>query len=459
MIKDFEGKDSLRRLTLEHVWVPGRAWDVLTGPDGFNIFKEGKGCRLIDIDGKSYIDYWSGLGNVSSLGYGREEIAEAVSKQIKELHYQPTHELSIPQIMLSKKLTEITPGSLSRVFFSNSGTEATETAIKIARKYQRISGFSNKQKIIVGGYRYHGSTYGAMSVGTRAPIFTWEDFEPLVPGTIHVPSPYCFRCDFGLNYPSCDLQCAKEIERVIQSEVPETIAAFLDVTIASEYSTAPPDEYWPMIRSICDKYGILLIFDEIMMGFGRTGKMFACEHWNVVPDIMLVAKSLTNGCVPLGAAIVTKEVARKFEGGAKELLKHSFTFSGHPVACVAGLVSIEIIVRENLVENSMIMGKYLFESLQNLRKYNTVSEIRGGLGLDCSIEFVKNKKKNEKFDVDANKKFIALLKKKLRQAGLWGPVANPINLRPALTINKDEVDEIVNGLDKVIGEIKMDLLA
>jgi len=447
-----EEKKKLQRLTLEHVWVPGRTWNVLNGVDGFNIFKEGKGCRVTDIDGKTYIDYWSGLGNVSSLGYGRQEIAEAAYKQMMELHYQPTHELVPSQIRLAKKLADITPGSLSKVFFGNSGTEAIETAAKMARKFQRIKGFSTRHKIIVGGYRYHGSTYGAMSLGIRGPIFTWEDFEPLVPGTVHAPSPYCFRCDLGLKYPECEIRCAKEIERIIQNEIPETVAAFLDVTIASEYSTAPPNEYWPMVKSICDKYGILLILDEIMMGFGRTGKMFACEHWNVLPDIMLVAKSLTNGCVPLGAAITTKEVTAKFEGGEKELFKHSFTFSGHPVACAAGLEALAIIERDRLVENAEINGKYLFEELQSLRKQDVVGEIRGGLGLDCSIEFVKSRAKGEKFKPDENKAFIGNLKKKLRQLGLWGPVSNPLSLRPALVVTKDEINEIVQGLDKALGD-------
>ncbi len=453
MSKALTEKENLERLTREHVWIPGRAWNIVSGQDGFKIFKEGKGCRVTDIDGKSYIDYWSGLGNVSSLGYGQKEIADAVYNEMMTLHFQPTHEIVVSQIMLAKKLADITPGSLSRVFFGNSGTEAIETAIKMARKFQRIAGFSNRHKIIVGGYRYHGSTYGAMSLGIRAPTFTWEDFEPLVPGTIHVPSPYCFRCDLGLKYPSCDIQCAKEIERVIQNEIPETVAAFLDVTMASEYSTAPPKEYWPIVRGICDQYGILLILDEIMMGFGRTGKMFSCEHWDMAPDIMLVAKSLTNGCVPLGAAIATKEIASKFEGGEKELFKHSFTFSGHPVACTAGLVSIEIIERENLVENSRVMGRYLLERLQELRIHRNVGEIRGGLGLNCNIEFVKNNKEDENFEPNENKAFVGNLKKKLRQIGLWGPVSNPLSLRPALIISKDEVDEIVEGIDKVLLEI------
>ena len=193
------------------------------------------------------------------------------------------------------------------------------------------------------------------------------------------------------------------------------------------------------------------------MGFGRTGKMFACEHWNVVPDIMTVAKSLTNGCVPLGATIVTKEVAKKFEGGTKELLKHSYTYAGHPVACAAGLVSLEIMEREKVVENSRVMGKYLFEGLQSLRKHRIVSEVRGGLGLDCGIEFIKDRESGERLNAEENKRVVAMLKQKVRKAGLWGPVGNPLQLRPPLIINSGEVDEIVTTLDQVIGEIVKEL--
>ena len=256
----------LNQWAIEHVWNPRRPWNVLTGPDGFKIFTEGKGCRVKDINGKEYIDYWSTV-MFSNTGYGNEEIAKATYEQMLQLHACPTHDLSIPKIKLAKKLADITPGDLTRTFFTNSGTEAIETAIKIARQYQHISGFPGRYKALVCGYRYHGSTFGSMSLGDRAPTFTWQEFEPLLPGILHVPSPYCFRCDLGLKYPECDIRCAKYAELVIQMEKPETIAYFLDVTIATEYCTAPPPEYWPMIREICNKYGILLILDEIVNGF------------------------------------------------------------------------------------------------------------------------------------------------------------------------------------------------
>lgn len=447
----------LRPLALEHVWIPLRSWNIMTAPGGFNIFVEGKGCKLTDINGKIYIDYRSGLGNVTNLGYGREEIADAAYEQIKRLDFRPTHDLTIPQIKLAKKLADITPGKLSKTFFASSGTEAIETAIKIARKYQRIRGFPGRYKIIVGGYRYHGSTYGAMSLGWRWPELSWEDFNQLPTGVVHVPSPYCLSCDLNLTYPSCDLQCAKEIDRVIQCEAPETVAAFLDVTIATEYSTPPPPEYWPMVRSICNKYGILLILDEVMVAFGRTGKMFAYEHWNIAPDIMALAKSLTNGSIPIGATIVTKEVAQTFESGSEEMLKHSYTFEGHPVACAAGLATLGIMERENIVENSKTMGEFLYESLQSLRRHRMVGAIRGGLGLDSQVEFVKDKEGKEQLSAEENTRLVSMLKKKLREAGLWGSVGNPLQLKPPLIVTKDEVGEIVSGLDGVIGEVEKEL--
>ncbi len=447
--------EELRQKAIEHVWQPVRPHSVFSAPGGFIIFTEGKGCRLTDIDGKTYLDYWGSIAGFNAVGYGRKEIADAAHEQMVNLHHVPTHEPTIPKIKLATKLAEITPGSLSKVFFANSGTEAIETALKIAWKYQQLSGFPNRHKVI-STYVYHGSTFGAMSTGWRAP-FTWEDFEPLLPGMIHVAHPWCSRCDFGLEYSSCNLACVRQVERVIQEEIPETVAAFIDTPISSEVFPPPP-EYWPMVRSICDKYGILIIHDCVVTGFGRTGKMFACEHYNVIPDIMVVAKALGSGYVPIGAAIVRKEIASKFEGGPKELLKHSYTFEGSPVACAAALANIEIIEREKLVDNSRIMGGYLFGRLQSLHKHGIVGEVRGeGLGLMCQVELMKDRKTKEKFAPAVNAKIVRMLKEKLLREGLVGMFALSLPLRPTLIITKDEIDEIVSGFDKVIGEIEQEL--
>lgn len=450
-----ENNETLNRMAVEHIWQVLRPYSVFSAPGGFTIFTDGKGCRLTDINGKTYLDYWACI-MYNDVGWGRKEIADAAYEQMMTLHAAPTHEPTISKIKLAKKLADITPGSLSKVFFGLSGTDAIESALKIAWKYQRILGFPNRYKVI-GGYSYHGSTFGAMSTGMSTgwrgtPVFTWEDFPPVLPGMIHVASPYCSVCDLGHTYPACDLQCARQVEWVIQREVPETVAAFIDVTIPQSAHTPPP-EYWPMVRSICDKYGVLLIHDEVQCGFGRFGKMFAAEHYNVVPDIMVLSKALTGGYVSMSVAIVRKEIAQKFEGGPKEVLKHSYTFEGSPVACAATLANIQIIEREKLVENSETMGKYLFEQLQSLYKHDIVGEIRGGLGLNCEVELMKDKKTGEDFSPDENAKIRGMLKQKLMDAGLFGQFINPIPIVPALIITKDEIDEIVSKFDRVIGEI------
>lgn len=448
-----EKMEELRQWTLHHLWIPMRPWNVLTAPNGFTIFKEGNGCRIVDINGKEYIDYYSCL-MLNNLGYGRKEIAEAVYKQMIELHFVPTHEPTIPKIKLAKKLADLSPGSLSKVFFGLGGTDSIETALKIAKKYHKILGFPNRYKVL-GGYTYHGSTYGAMSTGSRKP-FTWEDFEPLMPGFINVPSPYCSSCDLALKYPECDLACAKFVDRIVQKEGTETVSAFIDVTIPSSCHY-PPKEYWPMIRSICDKYGIILILDEVQCGLGRFGKMFACEHYDIVPDILVLAKALGGSYVPISAAIVKKEIAQKFERGPNEMLRHSYTYEGHTVACAAALISLEIMERENLVQNAEAMGKYLFEQLQSLKDHKIVGGIRGGLGLSCVVELVKERGSKMAFSFEENTRISNMLKERCLEAGLFGMFANPIPIIPPLIVTKDDVDEIVNRFDRVISGIEQEL--
>lgn len=444
-----DAKD-FNELAVRHIWQVLRPYDLFSAPGGFTVFTKGKGCYLTDIKGKRYLDYWASI-MFSNVGYGRKEIADAVYEQISNLHFAPTHEPTIPKIKFAKKLADITPGSLSKVLFGVGGSDSIEAALKIAWKYHRLSGFQNRYKVI-GGYTYHGSTFGAMSTGWRAPKFTWVDFPPLLPGMVHVASPYCSSCDLGLTYPACDLLCAKQVEWTIQREGPDTVAAFLDVPIP-ENAIIPPAEYWPMVRSICDKYGILLILDEIQSGFGRFGKMFAVEHYDTEPDIMVMAKGIASGYIPMSAAIVRKEIAEKFEGGPKEALMHSCTFEGSPVACAAALANIEIIERERLVENSETMGKYLFERLQSLYKHEIVGDVNGGIGLNCHIELMKDKKTKKSFSPEENARICALLKSKAMDEGLFGLFTNPIPILPPLIITRDEIDEMVGKFDKVIAQI------
>jgi len=449
-----DDSESLKQIALDHVFVSLRPWNVLNSPGGYNIFTGGEGCHVTDINGKVYLDFWGTIQGANLLGYGRKEIADAAYEQMLKLHFAPTHEGSIPKIKLAEKLAEITPGRLSRVFFANGGTEAIETALKIARKYQRIEGFPGKYKVISPSV-YHGSTLGAMATGTDM-TFHWEDFEPLPSGYIHVPHPWCSRCPFDIEYPGCNLQCARQIEQVILEEKPGTVAAFIDTPISS-FGFVPPPGYWPMVRSICDRYGVLIIFDCIVTGLGRTGKMFGTEHFDIVPDIMVLGKGLAGGYFPISAAIVTRDVAQRFEGGPQEALIHSFTFEGLPGACAAALATLDILERESLVENSRTLGNYLFEKIQSLYDYSIVGEIRGGLGLMVNIELYKDRKAGERFNPEENARIGRMLKQKLMAAGFWGQFRNPLPVCPSLTITRDEVDGIVNGFHKVIGDIEKEL--
>lgn len=451
-----EREQELKEWSFEHVFTTVRPWSAMKAPGGFTIFAEGNGRHVTDMHGKRYLDFWGTIQGANLLGYGRKEIADAAYEQMLKLQFTPTHDGSIPKAMLAKKLAEITPGTLSRVLFANGGTESIESALKIARKYHRIGGFPMKYKVI-GTYTYHGSTLGAMGTGYGG-AFHWEDFEPLPPGFLHVAHPWCPRCAFGLTYPQCDLACARQVEQVIEDENPDTVSAFIDTPIASD-NFVPPPEYWPMIRSICDRYGVLLIFDCIVVGLGRTGKMFAAEHFNVVPDIMVLGKGLAGGYLPISVAIVTKEVAQKFEGGPGETLIHSYTFEGLPGACAGALKTLEIMEKEGIIEHSRIMGQYLFEQLQSLYKYDIVGEVRGGLGLHACVELYKDKKTKEKFNPKESAKINRMLKEKLMDRGFWGMFRNPLPLCPSLTITREEIDEIIAGFDKVIDEIGKEMAA
>jgi len=448
-------EDDIKRMVIDHLWMPFRQWSDLAR--GFLVFTKGKGCRLTDSKGKSYIDGFSGL-LVKNTGYGRKEIVDAIYRQMLELDSMPNREVSIPQAKLAAKMAEITPGDLSKVFFVNSGTEANETALKMAKKYQRLMGFPGRYKVIGRKYSYYGSTYGSMSVSGR-PGMNWCDFEPLVPGARRVPHPYCYRCDFELQYPGCEIRCAKELERVIQWEGPETVAAvIMEPMSVSTACTVPPPGYWPLIRSICDRYGVLLIIDEVVTGFGRTGKMFCCEHFGVVPDIMTMAKAMGGGYLPIGAAIATDKVALKFDDGPESLFMHSITFSGHPVACTAALANMEVIEREGLVENSAEMGRYLLDRLGGLSRYAAVGEVRG-LGLLCGIELVRDRETKEQFSPEDN--VLGRMKARLMEAGLFLLLprnGSHICIAPPLLITKSDIDEIVSIIEQVIGEIEREIL-
>ena len=422
---------------------------------GLLVLTEGKGNTVTDIEGRQYLDAVSGGVFAVSLGYGREEIAKAIYEQCIQLVYvNPYNYVTSSTVQLATRLAEVTPGNLSVTFFSNSGSDANEAAFRIAKQYHYHTGNKQRYKVISRLHAYHGSTQAALSATGPGPFYTKIRAlaEPLVPGFSHIPAPYCYRCDFGLEYPNCNLECAKALQQEIELQGPELVSAFIGEPIMGSGFIIPPPEYWPMIRSICDQYSVLLIDDEVICGFGRTGKWFACEHWNIVPDIMTMGKNISGAYIPLAATIVTNKIAEGLPS-----LAHVYTYGGHAVTCAAGLASLEIIKKERLVENSAEIGSYLLEGLKTLIKYPVVGEVRG-LGTLCLFEVVKDRKTREKFPVGTRPG--GLIAIQARKHGVIVRAGGPgdfIQVAPALTFTKKDVDTVVEVLDRSIAEVKDNL--
>lgn len=444
-------RDELSEKALRYVW-PNFAQGVEIRKKRPKIIAGGKGSKYIDIDGREYIDGFSAM-QTCFIGHGRKEIAEAVYKQILEVEFVPTviDFYSVPTILLAEKLGKLAPGKLERSFFVNDGSEAVETALKMAKQYWWEKGYRRRYKVIARRWGYHGVTMGALSV-TGHPYFR-PPFEPLVPGVRHVAPPICYRCEFGRSYPGCDLECAKEIEQVVKWENPETIACIIAEPVmgAATGYAVPTKEYIPFLRELCNRYGILLILDEVLAGFGRTGKWFVCQHWDIEPDIVTIAKGVASGYLPIGVAIATQEVASPFMGDNSYTdFRHGHTFGGHSAVCAAALASIEIMEKEDLVNRAVQMGDYLRGKLESLYDFKTVGDIRG-IGMLFGIELVADKKTKAYLPKEAE--VGRWVRNRCYELGLicWAD-ADIIILAPPLTLTQGEADEIVRILTQAIGE-------
>lgn len=449
-------KESLNEMALHH-HIPAITARKDVERDGAWFITKAEGATITDINGRQYLDAVAGGTLAMGVGYGREEIVRAMSEQALRMHYTAPYRGVAPvTAQLAAKLAELTPGSLSATFFSDSGSEAVETAIKLAKQYHFYANERERHKVISRKHAYHGATMGALSCTGPGPAFDFLRFmsEPmLMPCVSHIAAPYCYRCDLELDYPSCDLACARELKKEIEIQGPETVSAFIGEPVMGGGGCIPPvPEYWPTIRSICDEYGVLLIADEVINGFGRTGKMFACEHWGIVPDIMTMAKNITSCYFPLGATIMKSERAEKMPR-----FMHVHTYTGHAVGCAAAVATIEIIEREKLVENAAEVGGYLLEGLKSLSEHPIVGEVRG-LGMIYGIELVKDKKTKERFplkDSIADKVAVRALDYGLFIRTAGGDI---IELAPVLTITQNDADAIVDALDRSLSDIEKGVL-
>ena len=436
---------ALRQAAAEHLWMHASPWQALTTQPDRRLLVAGQGCMVVDAHGQEYLDALSGLWLVN-VGHGREAIAEAMARQAKTLAYaSASRAVTLPAIQLASRLAQLTPGDLTTVLFCSGGSEAVESALKITRQYHTLRGEPERYKVIARRGSYHGATYGAMSV-SGAPRSVDPYYSPLVPGARTVAAPYCYRCDYRKTYPACDVYCVDAIEDLIQFEGPRTVAAVIAEPISAACGVVvPPPEYLPRLREICDRHGVLLIFDEIITGFGRTGKMFAAEHWDVVPDIMALAKGLSSGYAPIAATICRRHIAQQFHGMHGKPLAHLLTFGGQAVACAAALANLDILQQERLVDNAAAQGQYLLSQLQQLMpRHACIGDVRG-LGLLCALELVTSRETKQPFPAEGPE--ITRLLDILAELGMLTRADTNLYLAPPLCIQRHEVDRLIAMVD------------
>jgi adenosylmethionine-8-amino-7-oxononanoate aminotransferase len=410
------------------------------------------GMHYWDVAGKRYLDALSGI-YVVSLGHNNRRVIEAIHRQLDTLHFSPPmHGTNAPAVQLAALLAELAPGDLSAVKFQCGGSEVTEAAIKLARQYHKLTGNPGKYKILSRYLSWHGSTLGSLSASGLKGRKTVN--EPLAPGFIHFFPPTCYRCPFGKSYPECGITCATLVGSVTEMEDPDTIAAVMVEPIGHTGGIIdPPPEYLPVLREVCDRHNVLLIFDEIITGAGRTGHLFAAETFGVIPDVLCTAKGLAGGFAPLSAMICRRGIADAFWGPLAENpgFVEGHTFEGNPISCAAGIAVLREILERDLCTNVRKQGARLragFEALA--KKYGIIGDIRGK-GLLQGIEFVRNVATKEPFPTE-----LAFGLRVGRRA-----LANGLLCRfdphwlafgPALVCTPEHIDEMLALLDRSIAE-------
>ena len=419
------------------------------------MISHGEGAVLTDVEGREYIDAMSSLWNVN-VGYGRRQLAEAAAQQMTRLAFSSAYGGfgTLPATRLAARLAELAPGELEVTFFASGGAESNDTAYKIARLYWKLRKEPAKVKIVSRLRDYHGGTYGATSA-TGLPAF-WEGFDPLAPGFLHAPAPDPYRFEGTEDGASAGVAYARALEQVILDAGPDSVAAVvLEPVQGAGGVIVPPPDYLPLVRQICDRHGVLLIADEVITGFGRTGRWFGVEHWNVAPDLMIFAKGVTSGYLPLSGVMLTGEVHRTLQlvGG---FLPHGFTYSGHPTACAVGLRNLQIIEDEGLVARVAEMGPKLQERLSRLRSHRLVGDVRG-LGLMAAVELVRDRETRERHDPSAGVGRRVALHALADGVIVRAAGGDVLVMSPPFVITEDQIDRVAGVLDRAIGKVEQEL--
>ncbi len=441
----------LAQFDIEHVIHP--QFNVADHRDAI-IYGSGQGAVLTDVRGKQYIDGLSSLWNVA-VGHGRAELADAAAEQMRTLAFSNgyTGYANVPSIRLTEKLLSVVYPNMSGIFYANSGAEANDFALKAARYFWFVSGQPEKTKIISRADSYHGGTLAATAITGMAPFH--KGFGPEPPGFIQVPTCYEYRCQWCSSKPSCTLECADNVAATIEREGADTVAAVIAEPVHGAGGVIPPDPgYWPRLREICDRYDVLLIADEVITGFGRTGRWFALEHWGVQPDIMTFAKAVTSAYIPLSGFIASKRVHQAIlDAPADKKFMIGCTNSAHPTACAVALRNLQIFEDEQLVERAEHLGRRLNEGLARLREMPHVGNARG-LGLMAAVEVVADKQSRQPYAASDG---IGLkIARAMRDHGVVTRAkGDSVLFAPPLVTTEEQIDIIINvtgdAIDMITG--------
>lgn len=445
----------LKAANARHLWHPMAHPKAMhdTPPD---IIARGEGSWIWDIDGHRMVDGVGGLWS-ANLGFGRREIRDAIVEQLDELAFYNTFRgTTHPRaIELSTRLVRLMePDGVGAVFFSNGGSDAVEGALKLARQYWKLQGQGDRSKFIALRQGYHGVHFGGMSVNGNTNFR--RNYEPLLPGCFHVDTPWVYRNPYTDDPARLAEICAELLEREIVFQGPDTVAAFIAEPVQGSGGViVPPANYWPLVRQVCDRHGVLLIADEVVTGFGRTGHLFGTRLWGVKADLWCLAKGISSGYVPLGATAISSKVAAVFEQGDAALgaVTHGYTYSGHPVAAAAALATLEVLQREDVVGNAARQGAHLIERLRALgARSRLIGDVRG-VGLMVCLEMVADKASKAPFGRGA-KEVAAVAREAYRRGAMVRTSGPNIILSPALTISREEIDVLCDALEGAFAAVE-----
>jgi adenosylmethionine-8-amino-7-oxononanoate aminotransferase len=439
--------------TTDHLWQ-----HFTRAVDERIVIERAEGCYIWDTEGNRYLDALAALYCVN-IGYGPyPEIAEAAKKQLERLPFFTNWVgfATEPSVELADRLTKLVPIDVGRIFFVGGGSEAIETALKVARQYHRLRGEPSRYKFITRRSAYHGTTLGALSIN-GSPVLR-SQFEPLLGGCLRAPMPYRYRCPYCSEQSACTLRCADEIDAIIQSESPDTVAAvILEPVQNSGGSITPPEGYFDRVREICDEHGVLLVADEVICGFGRVGDWFGCTRYGIEPDMMTMAKGITSAYAPLGALVASPKVVEPFFDEPKRAFTHGITFGGHPLCCAIALANLDLFERDDLIGRvQRYMGEFRARCEQLADEHPMVGEVRGD-GYFYSLELVKDKETKETFAPAERDELIkSFLVPRARELGVYMRVDDraetAAQFSPPLVAGPAEFDEMTGVLRQVLDE-------